>query len=168
VFYDKISYGQADYGRGGTGYYREVDIIAYQGNGSDYDVKHTTTCSVRESEKIPDITVEDDPSLSLVKRVIGVLSPDVSINDLKRSKRKKQQKKWNKKHKPRGPKVPVYEQLDDTVREVIDQLELQYNLVSRDIDIDVDVTVEEITTEFSQEDLDAQLEQLSRNAAKHT
>lgn len=168
---NKKSYS-VDYGSGSKGYYRTVCVYAYpsdvdiedapfpEDESVQFDVKEETICRIRREEKTPNFEVPDDPDISLFKRVSAYFS-DKTIEELKEEKRAKKEANWERKFEPSGPAVPLDRQLEDTVRPVLEELDMQYQIVGADVQVDIDVTIEKMEAEVSWAEVDTELERIT-------
>lgn len=168
-------YDYVQYGSHGRGYYQIVTATAiptvdYSPNDEsnpNYDVQNETNCRIRAKPSIPDFDVPDDPTISTIDRFLSRFS-DLSVSDLKEQKRQKIQKDWNEQYTPAGSAAPLSKQVEETAKPVLEELNLQYKLLQKDIDLEVDVTIEYMDAEVPWTDIDTKIQDLAETIGKTT
>lgn len=165
-----LSNASVTYGTSGRHYYRRVSVSAYQTdeykeeNTDDIssDAFNSTYCSVRAEPYEPNITVPEDPSLSPLQRLKVWIDEDATREDMKDSVRSKHRQKIQKRRVPSGSAVDLATQIEESVRPVLETVDSQYRVMSEDIDIDIDVSVERMSAEVSWVEVDDEMERISQ------
>jgi len=157
------------YGPSGTGYYRTVLVKAYptdEYNNDEIDVTYDsyncTECRIREESIDPDITIPDNPNLSLFQKAKVLLFESTTKEDIKESIRKEKQSKLKEQRVPAGAAIELTKQVEETVRPVLETVDSQYQILEEDVTIDIDVSVERMSAEVSWADVKDEDERIAK------
>lgn len=164
-----LSNKSVKYGRSGRSYYRTVSVYAYpteeyeENDVEDisYDAFNSTACQVRAEPYEPDITVPDDPTLSILQRLQVWFDDETTVRDAKNYIRKKKRKQIQERRIPSGSKVELSTQIEETVRPVLETVDTQYRVLKEDVEIDIEVSVERMAAEVSWVEVEDEMERLT-------
>lgn len=113
----------------------------------EYKVFDFTSCRIREEPYDPDINIPEDPPVSVGERLQVFLSSDLTVDKLKQQKRDEAQARWEDAYEPEGPIVPLHQQLDETIRPVLSEVETQLGILGKDPEIEIEVVLDHIDEE---------------------
>lgn len=156
------------YGSQNAPYMRKVSVQAYQTEQWEdetksrenlgFDAKDYTFCAIEEDSN-DSIVVPDNPSLSWYHRLLVRFSSEVSTEDMKSRIQNKRRKM--KQQLSGGPAIELSKQIEETVRPVLEMLDSQYQVLNKDVEIDVSVSVERMAAETSWVDVEDEMERIS-------
>lgn len=172
----KYDYGRpsscVSHGKPGSGYYQIVSVHAfsdgnvpdskddYRSQSSAYNTSHVR---ILTEPVVPQFDVPDDPIVPLWASFLSMLSI-ISISEFKQEERQRIQEKWNDEYVPSGPAISLSEQIDETTRPVLEEVDVQNKLLNQDVDVEIDVTIEYLNEELLSDDIDSRIDSLIETA----
>jgi len=149
--------GRTTYGRARSSYRRKVRVEVSGGKYEDEnnEIENETDCEIVVEPRIP----HSVKMLSLWTELYGVLAPWKSVREMRDKKREE----YDGEMVYPGPAVEVTKQVEETVRPVLEKVDLHYDLTGVDIDVDIDVTMEYLECETSLAEVDDEIESFTKS-----
>lgn len=150
VVHSQQAHYTPDYGAAGSSYVRKVKVTAV---GGEYETKdnrvyNSSTCELVVSPRPP-----SSVGLSKLEELYGVVWPNTDLD----AELEKKREAYDGELVPSGPAVDITTQIEDTVKPVLEKLDLHYELTGVEMAVDIDVTMEYLECETSLAEVDEEI-----------